>query len=248
MSEASAPILGVLFDAGNTLLRVRGSVGTVYAEVASRNGVRADAAALEEGFRRVFANRRSSFVGAVSRPHSPEREKAWWRSLVADVFREVELWTGLEPVFESYFEEVYETFAGVERWEIFPDVHPCLAALEARGIPLGVVSNWDSRLHGLLRELGLAERFRCVLTSAEFGAEKPHPSIFTAGASCLGVPAGQVLHVGDLIADDLRGARAAGLQAVLIDREGTAPPGIPAVRRLGDLEGALDGLKPEARS
>ncbi len=229
------PIRGVLFDAGNTLLRVRGSVGRVYAEVARRHGVAVDEEALEEQFRRAFQSRKEGFLHGVARPHSPERERAWWRALVRDVFGAAGSLGAFGDRFEAFFDELYRTFEGPGRWRVFPDVFPCLDGLAARGVPAAVVSNWDSRLHPVLAGLGLAERFRFVLTSAEFGAEKPHPAIFREGAARLGLEPAEVLHVGDLVRDDWLGALGAGLQAVLVDREGTCPPGTRCIPDLGGV-------------
>jgi putative hydrolase of the HAD superfamily len=211
-------IRGVLFDAGNTLIRVRASVGEVYAGVARRHAVAVDGAAVDRLFQAEFRRRKGQFVDSVCRPHSPERERAWWRRLVESVFRAAGAWDQLEGRFEGLFEELYEAFERSEVWEVFPDVVPCLDALAGRGLSLGVVSNWDSRLHAVLRGLGLVGRFRCVVTSAEFGAEKPDPSIFREAAARLGFRPEEILHVGDLIRDDLNGAAEAGMQAVLVDR------------------------------
>lgn len=237
-------IRGVLFDAGNTLVRVRGSVGEVYARVARRHGVPVAGAELEDAFRRAFARRKGSFVPAVSRPHSEERERRWWRDLVVEVFRTSGVWPRLEPVFEAFFAELYDAFAGAAPWEVFPDVRPCLDALATRGLPLGVVSNWDSRLHGVLEGLGLRDAFRFVLTSAEFGAEKPHPSIFLEAAARLDLPPPQILHVGDLPRDDLAGAQAAGLRATLVARDGRPPSDFPDggwIRDLSEVVGLVTG-------
>lgn len=211
-------VRGVLFDAGNTLIRVRTRVGDVYSGVAARHGVTVDGTAADVLFQAEFRRRRGEFVRSVSRPHSVERERAWWRGLVETVLRAAGAGNALGAEFEGLFEDLYRTFERPEVWEVFPDVEPCLDALNAAGLPVGIVSNWDSRLHAVLRGLGLAERFRCVLTSAEFGAEKPHPSIFSEAASRLGLPPGEILFVGDLVRDDLEGATAAGMKAILVDR------------------------------
>lgn len=229
-------VRGVLFDAGNTLVRVRGSVGTVYAEIAERHGVQANAQGLERLFRRAFDQRKDSFLESVSGAHSPESERAWWKALVRGVFGEAGVLPRFGLHFDDFFAELYRAFEHPARWEVFPDVVPCLDALADRGIPSAVVSNWDSRLHAVLAGLGLARRFRFVLTSAEFGAEKPHPSIFREAASRLGLRPEQVLHVGDLIRDDWLGARRAGLQAVLVARGGTCPAGVRCVTELGGLD------------
>ncbi|MBI5446042.1 MAG: HAD-IA family hydrolase [Deltaproteobacteria bacterium] len=225
----------VLFDAGNTLIHSRVSIGDSYARVARTHGVQAQADALDRSFAEAFTRRKEFFVGSVSNPHSPARERAWWRGLVADAFRAVGLWGVLEPVFDRVFEDLYALFERPEAWEVFPDVEPCLQGLEARGIPGAIVSNWDSRLHKVLSGLRLHERFRFVLTSAEFGAEKPDPSIFLEAARRLGAPPAEVLHVGDLLVDDIEGSRAAGMRGLLIDRECTVPPIADRICRLDEL-------------
>ncbi len=233
-------VRAVLFDAGNTLIRVRGSVGAVYARVAARYGVTADPSSLDARFREAFRRRKTGFLAAVSRPHSPEGERRWWRELVRDVFREAGAWEGLQRRFEPFFDELYAAFAETAPWEVFPDVVPCLETLSARGVAAAVVSNWDSRLVPVLDGLGLSPRLRFVLTSAEFGAEKPDPAIFREACRRLGAAPAEVVHVGDLVRDDWHGARAAGLGAVLLDREDTAPAHIaPRVRSLAELPGAI---------
>ncbi|NOY43934.1 MAG: HAD-IA family hydrolase [Deltaproteobacteria bacterium] len=232
-------IQAVSFDAGNTLIRPRTSVGEVYAAAARRHGVSADGVALDRRFREVFGRRRSEFLPAVSRPHSPGRERAFWRTLVAEVFRLEGLWETAAHVFEAIFHDLYEAFARPDPWEVFPDVGPCLDALQARGVPVVVVSNWDSRLHEILLGLGLRERFRFVLVSAEFGAEKPDPAIFHEAARRLGKAPDRVLHVGDLYREDVLGARAAGMVGALVDRQGDGPPARVRFRDLREIPGYL---------
>ncbi len=233
-------VRAVLFDAGNTLIRVRGSVGAVYARVAARHGVTADPEVLDARFREAFRRRKGGFLSAVSRPHSPERERGWWRDLVHEVFREAGALDGWQRRFEPFFSELYAAFARPDPWEVFPDVVPCLDALSTRGVAAAVVSNWDGRLVPVLDGLGLSPWLRFVLTSAEFGAEKPDPGIFHGACRRLGAAPAEVVHVGDLVRDDWHGARAAGLAAVLLDREDTAPAHVvPRVRSLAELPGAI---------
>ena len=80
--ERKKVVRAVLFDAGNTLIRVATPVGRVYAETAGRHGIPADGEELERLFRAAFARRRGEFVARVSKPHSPEKERAWWRASI----------------------------------------------------------------------------------------------------------------------------------------------------------------------
>jgi putative hydrolase of the HAD superfamily len=95
-------------------------------------------------------------------------------------------------------------------FEPLPGAAEAVSELERLGLRLAVVSNWDVALHGYLEELGLAEHFGAVVTSAEAGAPKPDPRIFRLALERLGVRPERALHVGDSEADE-EGARAAGM-------------------------------------
>src|SRR3954452_22549205 len=123
----------------------------------------------------------------------------------------------------------------------FPDVAPALRELRARGVRLVVVSNWDVSLHERLAQTGLAALVDGRVASAEIGASKPDPAIFRHALELAGgmVP-GQALHVGDTLDADFEGARAAGLDAVLLARDGVpAPAGVPTIASLAELPGLL---------
>jgi putative hydrolase of the HAD superfamily len=125
---------------------------------------------------------------------------------------------------------------GSLRFTLFPDAVPALDALAAAGVALGVVSNWDHALPEVLEGLGVADRFGVVATSAGVGAAKPDPAIFRHALEALGVPPGRALHCGDLPHADCAGAAAAGVRAVLVDRDGSLPPGpCPRVTSLTSL-------------
>jgi putative hydrolase of the HAD superfamily len=87
-----------------------------------------------------------------------------------------------------------------------------------------VVSNWDASLHEVLERVGLAPALEGVVTSAEVGARKPDVAIFERALELAGVPAAEAIHVGDNPAEDVKGARAAGIEAVLIRRDGGSGP------------------------
>ncbi|WP_205696289.1 HAD family hydrolase [Conexibacter sp. SYSU D00693] len=122
------------------------------------------------------------------------------------------------------------------RFAAFPEVPAALDALRAAGLRLVVCSNWDVSLHDVLRETGLRERLDAVVTSAEVGAAKPDGRTFAAALHAAGCRAREALHVGDDLEADVRGARAAGIAAVLVDRAGAgAPAGVRVVRGLDEL-------------
>lgn len=122
------------------------------------------------------------------------------------------------------------------RFSLHPDALPALDALDAAGLRLAVVSNWDCGLPGVLAGLGVADRFAAVVVSAVVGVRKPEPAIFRHALDALGVEPPDALHCGDLAATDCAGARRAGLRGVLLDRLGTAPDGpCPRIATLAEL-------------
>lgn len=113
-----------------------------------------------------------------------------------------------------------DELVGAIRFSAYPDVVPALTALRDRGLRLIAVSNWDCSLPRVLDRCGLDGLLDGTVTSAEAGARKPDPAIFSAALELAGCEAGEALHVGDTEEEDVAGARAAGIRPLLIDREG----------------------------
>jgi putative hydrolase of the HAD superfamily len=135
-------------------------------------------------------------------------------------------------------DDVLDALLGAIRFRAYPEVPGVLARLRAGGARLAVVSNWDVSLHDVLERTGLRPLVDVVVISAELGVAKPDPAIFRAALDRLGAPADGAVHVGDSLEHDVAGARAAGLEAVLVARNGApAPDGVRAVRSLAELVG-----------
>jgi len=101
--------------------------------------------------------------------------------------------------------------------EVLPGVPEALAALRDAGIGRVVVSNSDGTVERGLFDAGLGPLLDAVVDSAIVGVEKPDPRIFTHALEAGGVAPERALHVGDLYAVDVVGARAAGVRGVLLD-------------------------------
>ncbi len=227
----------VFFDAAGTLITVDGSVGGIYTELARQHGKAVDTADVEAGFRRAFAAAPvMAFPGAAA-GDIPTLEKQWWRDVVGQVFSPL----GPFPGFGSFFDELYDFFAQPRVWRLYPDTRPTLAALRARGLRLGVISNFDSRLFGLLEGLGIAGFFDPVVISTRAGTAKPEAAIFGHALAHHALAPEHAVHVGDSYEMDILGARTAGLQPVLIDRqaEASGPPAHLSVTSLTQLPALL---------
>jgi putative hydrolase of the HAD superfamily len=216
----------VSFDVGGTLIHSHPSVGAVYAEVLNRRGFRCEAEEVGAAFEVAWEEAAGRLPPGRERYIASERgERGYWRDLLERTVRH--LGGGAAPAGAA--EELFERFGHRETWRVYPEVVPTLKAIAGRGIPMTVISNWDSRLPGLLEELDLRRYFGTVLVSALEGLEKPDPRLFRRAAELASVRPEEVLHVGDRIREDLEGAREAGCRALQVVRNGDGGPGIRPV-------------------
>lgn len=209
----------VFFDAAGTLFEAREPVGRTYARIAREYGLDAPEAAVIEGFRRAFA---AAPVIAFGRGHRAGElralERGWWRAVVADSF------AGLGAFdLDGCFEALFAYFADPAHWEADPAAAATLAGLKQAGFELGVISNFDFRLYGLLDGLGLSGYFDSITISSEAGYAKPRREIFDAALERLRASAAEAMHVGDSLHHDFEPARALGFFAVLLDPKQSAP-------------------------
>jgi putative hydrolase of the HAD superfamily len=218
LSEPKLPPV-IFFDAGGTLIEPRGSVGAIYQRIAARHGITSDAAQLQQDFKQAFALQPPlAFPTGLPTDELDRRERAWWRSLVTDVFAAA----SHHPAFNEFFDEVYEHFTQAEAWRVFDDVVPALQGLRACGIRLAAISNFDSRLEKILAATELVDYFDAVYYSTRCGAAKPDARIFAWALAQQGIAASEAWHVGDALREDVEGAQAVGIKAWLIDRDGAS--------------------------
>jgi putative hydrolase of the HAD superfamily len=128
---------------------------------------------------------------------------------------------------------------GALEFRPYGDVVPALTALRGDGHRLVIVSNWDCSLPEWLGPPGLLALVDGVVTSADVGAAKPDARIFRRGLELAGAQAHDAVHVGDSVANDVEGARALGMRAVLLQRAGAPPAGVESIRTLRELRGLL---------
>lgn len=206
--------------------------------MAHAHGIAAEPGAVERAFRAAFAAAPPLAFPGASPTTRPAHERAWWYAIVRDALGV----RRADAAFDACATALFAHYAEAAAWRVFPDVSPALAALRDAGVRLAVVSNFDARLAPLLDALGLAAAFDHVEYSTGAGAAKPDPAIFHAALRAVGVAASDALHVGDTVVDDVEGARAAGLGAVLVDRarrRPALPPDVAVVARLTDVPALL---------
>jgi putative hydrolase of the HAD superfamily len=217
-------IRAVLLDALGTLLELRPPAPALRAELAAR-GIEVDGPTAERAFGREIAYYRAHLLDGRDR-----RSLADLRRRCALVLRDA---LGVPaPV-----EDVEAAMLASLRFAAYPDVPGALERLRAGGRRLVVASNWDVSLHDRLAEAGIAARVDGAVASAQVGAAKPDPRVFARALKLASVAPGEALHAGDSPHEDVEGARAAGIEAVLVARGARAPRslGVPVVASLHEL-------------
>lgn len=231
----------ITFDVTGTLIHSP-RLAEIYAEVLGRHGVDAGVDEIGQTIPRVWEELDCSADMHRDRfTADPEGERGWWQRFLARVCEHL----GAPPPTPFATAELLARFARADAWEVYPDVPEALAELSSLGLALGVVSNWDHRLPTLLDELGLGRHLSAIVYSADVGVEKPHPRIFERALAALGTEPAEALHVGDSLRQDVEGALAVGMEALLLVR-----PESPAghrVRETGEGGGDLADLSPLPR-
>lgn len=204
---------GLLLDAMGTLIGLRASVGSTYAAAAARHGLRVDPRRIDQHFAAVLKAAPPLAFPDLDGAALAEAELNWWGERIAAVLRAA----GAEPGPRELRDELFQLYAQPAQWRIYDDVARHLPRWRAQGLRLGVVSNFDGRLPGLLEGLGLAPLFDVVVVSSRCGAAKPSATPFQRALEGLGLAAGEVWHIGDS-PEDAAGAAAAGLPCLLVRR------------------------------
>ncbi len=170
-------------------------------------------------------------MSSLGGPATPDLERRWWRSLVSDIFHEI----AGETRFQDFFDDLYHHFGHASNWRVFPEVRDTLHKMKAAGFTMGIVSNWDSRLLTLCREMQLEPYFDFILISAVVGHSKPGARIFHDAVKLAKCQRHQAIHVGDSYQDDYQAALDAGIGAIHLDRTGKPDANISRISNLKEL-------------
>ncbi|MBD1822528.1 HAD family hydrolase [Cyanobacteria bacterium FACHB-DQ100] len=207
----------VFFDAVGTLFGVRGSVGQVYRDIAQKYGVAVNASVIDSAFYEAFkASPPCTFPG-VDILEIPQLEQQWWNTIAQQTFDQAGVLHQFED-FSGFFSDLYVHFETAKPWIVYPDTVPTLTKLRSLDIPLGILSNFDSRLYKVLRALDLADFFASITISTEAGVAKPDPKIFAIALAKHQCDPGDAWHIGDSLQEDYEAANAAGLRGILLSR------------------------------
>jgi putative hydrolase of the HAD superfamily len=236
LAEAST-LRAVFFDVGNTLLQPHPSVSEVVRQVLAEEGHIHDLRAIDELMPLVDEYYEDRYRSDDTFWTDEDRTSQVWVGMYSLLCRKL----GIDIGAEQIAARVYQEFGDPARWRAYPDVEPAFERLKRRGLRLGLISNWDNRLSGLIDGLGLGAQLDTIVSSADVGLHKPDPRIFELACERLGVEPSEAAHVGDHHYADIVGAQAIGMRPVLIDRHAESPAWRQGyVVTLDDLECALE--------
>jgi HAD superfamily hydrolase (TIGR01549 family) len=207
---ASVPLRAVIFDVDFTLAKPGPDLGPEgYRRLGERHGLTLDPDRYDEA-------RRGAFVDLKRHPELDHDEEIWIRFTQ----RIIEGMGGEGDTYAAAA-EMEGAWALAHHFELYEDALPALDALRTRGLRIGLLSNSARDLGAFVVHHGLAVDE--VLTSGVHGTTKPHETSFRRMLELLEVVAGDAVMVGDTVEDDVDGALAVGMRAVLVDRERRHP-------------------------
>ena len=229
MKKPARPAV-VFFDVGGTLLNFSIEPSQLFAKILAKRGVSAQPAALYRTMREVEA------AYPLPLGISASSEADYWRAYDGRILERL----GLRAD-DAVLDEVARRFKAELTLDPFPETMAVLRSVKKAKFPMGVISNASHGILGDLKRTGISEFFDHVVYSQAVGAAKPDPRIFKEALRQFGVKGPDAWHVGDNPEADVTGARAVGIQPLLVDRDGRHKA-VDAVK-LDDLRGLLMHLE-----
>jgi putative hydrolase of the HAD superfamily len=213
----------VLFDVDFTLARPGPELGPEgYVRVGARHGLRLEPDLYE-------AARDAARVDLRRHPELEHDDEIWFRFTERIV-------RGMGGDADSAYDcavEITRSWERHDNFSLYDDVPDTVARLRSAGLSIGLVSNSARDVREFARHHGL--EVDAGISSFHHGRTKPHASIFRAVLDLLDVEPAEAVMVGDTIADDIEGALALGMRAILLDREGVHPEFEPRIETLHQL-------------
>jgi putative hydrolase of the HAD superfamily len=201
----------VLFDVDFTLCKPGPLLGPEgYRRAGERRGLRLDPS--------LYPAARAAAIDDLE--HHPEllHDEQVWIRFTEDIVRGM---GGRGPAVSALAIEVVRAWEHSANFELYEDAPPVLRELRRHGLRIGLVSNTSRDLGRFVDTFSLD--VDAWVASGSHGRVKPSPSIFLAVLEALDVEPTTAVMVGDSLLDDVEGARALGMRAFLLDREGRFP-------------------------
>jgi HAD superfamily hydrolase (TIGR01662 family) len=222
----------VLFDVDFTLAKPGPELMPEgYVRCGERHGLSLEASLYEDA-------RDAALVDLKRHPELEHDEEIW----IAFTERIVVGMGGAAPVSHDVALELTSRWQLHENFELYEDALPVLEELRAAGLKVGLVSNSARDVRAFAKHHALD--IDAGISSFHHGRTKPHESIFRAVLELLDVEPTEAAMVGDTVEDDVEGALALGMRAVLVDRLGLRPDFEPRIEDLYALPAALGLTRP----
>jgi HAD superfamily hydrolase (TIGR01549 family) len=222
----------VLFDVDFTLCRPGPELSPErYARIASRHGVELDTARYDEA--------REAAVLNLKRHPELLHDDSIWHAFTEEIFVGM---GGPAGIASECATEIEQGWEAPENFELYEDALPVLDELRAAALRIGLVSNGIRDLTEFVGHHRL--EVDAIVDSRTHGRVKPHPTIFRAALELLGVAPAEAAMVGDSLEEDVEGARALGMRALLVDREDRHPDVEDRLTDLYGLPAALGLARP----
>jgi HAD superfamily hydrolase (TIGR01549 family) len=200
----------VLFDVDFTLFRPGPELGPEgYARVGERHGL--------DLVPDLYASARAAAIEALQRNHELVHDEEIWIAFTEQIV--LRMGGGSDPNgARACATDMVREWERHENFSLYEDALPTLDELRRHELKIGLISNGQRDLDEFVVHHEL--RVDALVGSKAHGRVKPHPSIFTAALEALDVRPDEVAMVGDSYEDDIEGARALGIRAILLDRDG----------------------------
>jgi putative hydrolase of the HAD superfamily len=198
----------VLFDVDFTLAKPGPDLGPEgYRRLGERYGLELEPARYDEA--------RAAAVATLQRHPELRHDEELWFAFTERIVRGM---GGDADAARDLAIEMTRAWERSENFDLYDDVLPVLEQLRAAGLKLGLVSNGGREISDFVAHHRL--EVDCAIASRAHGWTKPHESIFLAALDLIEVAPTEAAMVGDSVVDDIEGAAALGMRAILIDREG----------------------------
>jgi putative hydrolase of the HAD superfamily len=217
----------VLFDVDFTLFRPGPELGPEgYRRLGERHGLVLDPAR--------YAGARVASIEQLSRERDLVHDEEVWIAFTEQIVRGM---GGDAPAARACAVEMVREWEKHHNFSLYEDALPVLEELRRHGLKIGLVTNGQRDLDEFVAHHGL--EVDAMVGSKAHGKIKPHPSIFVAALHELNARADEAAMVGDSYEDDIEGARALGMRAILLDRDGLHPNEEERIETLLALPAAL---------
>lgn len=231
-------LCAVFFDIGDTLVFDDPPLPQRFAQAARAQGYAVDDVVLPRAWREAERVGLDAYLGGTDADNPEVQRRSATAALTA---------LGHSAPTDTQWRELGEAFSRVPFVRVVPpEARALLELLHARGVRLGVISDWDNALPVILEELQLRRYFETLSVSASVGWRKPDARLFADALAQMNVRPAEALHVGDWLELDVQGARSVGMPAALFDHAGRAPHADCArVETLPALAAYLEALTAE---